>query len=298
MVRLFASPGSNSADLNLTRQQSSSVEGITYILYELSTVSQEERVIPEKKLFVLSQDVPEVVVLPEGQAEFTVTWTTTIGSDMVESLAEFTEVNQQRNNLVQLHIDDWERFWVESGVTVEGNNELAQTIHSSLYSVASALPLLNPKLRSHEIHHGVSPAGLSDDHYKGRTLWDTEIWIQPVALLLEPKWSESLLEYRFAKRSAAARNAVERGFEGLLYPVESAESGDELSLNITVASKRHHLSGDVAFAMKQHLFATSDTEWFRRVGCELAYQTGQFWESRAKYNSEKDLFDIAGKLFE
>lgn len=294
LVRLVANPGSNSVDLNLTRQQSSSLEGVNYILYELTPVTKENSYISEKKVFVLSQDVPEVVVLPEGQTEITVTWKTTIGGEMVESLAEFTEVTQQSNNLVQLHVVEWERFWAQSEVTVEGNDELAQTIHSSLYAVASALPTINPRLRSHPDFYGISPAGLGDDHYKGHTLWDTEIWIQPIALLLEPKWSEILLEYRYVTRSAASSNALRNGYVGFLYPVESAESGDELSIDSHVASHKHHVSGDVAFAVKQHLFATSDTEWFLRVGCDLAQQTGHFWENRVKYNNVTDLFDIEG----
>lgn len=295
-VRLFASPGSNSIDLNLTRQVSDSVEEVDYTLYNLKSLSLENLDVVARDVFVFSQDVPESVQLPEGQNEITLTWTTTIGFNVEESLAEFTEVIQHRNDLVKLHTDEWERFWTESGVTVEGNDDLAQTIHSSLYSVASALPTLKPKLRSKEVYYGISPAGLSNDLYQGRTLWDTEIWIQPVALLLEPKWSENLLEYRFVKRNAAAQNSVRQGFAGLLYPVESAESGDELSWNKEIANYKHHVSGDVSFAIKQHLFATSDTEWFKRVGCELSFQTAKFWENRTTYNNETDRYDISGNL--
>lgn len=295
LVRLFASPGSNSDDLNLTKQQLYNEEGVDFMEYELTPISLENADVPAKTVSVFSEIVPEAVSLPAGQNEITFTWTTSIGIDLVETLTEFTEVVSFRSEqLLPWHVNEWERFWTESGVTIEGDPELAQTIHASLYAVASALPSLRSENRHFPENYGSSPAGLTNDHYRGHSLWDTEIWVQPIALLLEPQWSERLLGYRYTRRSAAARNAVKLGFAGLLYPVESAESGDEVSTDSSVANFRHHVSGDVAVAVKQHLFATSDSNWFRQVGCDLAYQTGQFWMSRANYNNVTERFDIAG----
>lgn len=295
LVRLFSSPGSNSADFNLTRQQFGTVEDVNYMLYELNTISSETADLSEKMVFVLDQDVPEAVTLAEGQNELIVTWFTTISEDIFEALNEFTAAVRQRGDIVNQHIGEWERFWAASGITVEGNGDLAQTIHSSLYALASALPSLAPRRRVNETHFGLSPDGLGNDHYQGRSLWDSEIWLLPPALLLEPKWSESLLEYRFDRRSAAEKNAVDRGFVGFLYPTESATSGNEVSSDRNAANLKHHVSGDVAFAVKQHLFATADTEWFERVGCELAIETAKFWENRTVFNSETRRYDINSK---
>lgn len=45
-------------------------------------------------------------------------------------------------------------------------------------------------------------------------MWDTEIWMQPVVLLMNPGWSEQLLAYRYLHLSAAKEYAQSTGNQG------------------------------------------------------------------------------------
>lgn len=91
-------------------------------------------------------------------------------------------------------------------------------IHSSLYYLTSSLPSQNTNLPL-EMFYGLSPTGLGRggsnlNDYEGHNFWDTETWMLPAITLIEPKWTEKLLHYRFSKLAAARDNAIATGFKG------------------------------------------------------------------------------------
>ena len=55
-----------------------------------------------------------------------------------------------------------------------GDLHLAQAANASLYSLRSSI-------RS-EVHHGLSPGGLTTNGYNGHTFWDQESWMLVYAL--------------------------------------------------------------------------------------------------------------------
>lgn len=48
-------------------------------------------------------------------------------------------------------------------------------------------------------------------------MWDTEIWMLPNVLLMNPAWSEQMLHYRFQRLGAAMAHANETGYMGARY---------------------------------------------------------------------------------
>ena len=94
----------------------------------------------------------------------------------------------------------------------------AKSIHASIYGIVSALPSLISYQESNTFY-GLSPNGLGRGgtdltDYEGHNFWDTEIWMQPVVLLIEPMWSQQLLHYRYEKLSVAKDYAKETGYKG------------------------------------------------------------------------------------
>lgn len=295
LVRLFASPGSNSVDLDLIKQQSGAVQGTIYTLYELAQNASEAGD-DKQNVYVIAQDVPESVSLPDGQQTLTVSYLTTIGFDIVSVMDEFTTAVQRRNDLLQLHVAEWQKFWTDSGITVEGNDQVAKAIHSSLYTLASALPSTTFHSRDEKREFGISASGLGNEIKQGLTTWDTEMWVQPAALVLEPQWSANLLHYRFSKGEAAALKASNRGYKGWSYPVQSGEGGHDLEPNSELRFFQHHVTGNVAFAAKQHFFATLDQDWFKEEGCQITLKTAAYWASRLKLNSNTRRFDLESEF--
>lgn len=48
--------------------------------------------------------------------------------------------------------------------------------------------------------------------------------------------------------------------------------------------------------MRKHFFTTHDFQWFQSIGCELAYGTAEFWESRVSWNEQTKRYDINGVM--
>ena len=61
----------------------------------------------------------------------------------------------------------------------------------------------------------------------GHIFWDTEMWMYPPLLLLHPEIAKNLLNYRFERLERAKHNAALHGYQGAMFPWESAASGEE-----------------------------------------------------------------------
>lgn len=258
---------------------------------------------PEKRnISVYYDSVPPTITLATNEQEKTYTYIFGIGftdEEVTDDLAILDQYVSAENHqaILQSHTDYWHKIWQEMDISVIGNDHLDSVIHSSMFFLFSSLPSLNTS-QPRNMFYGLSPSGLAKGEelrdYQGHSFWDTEIWMQPVVLLFEPKWSEELLHYRFMLREAAANNARETGFSGLRYPWESGYTGIEVTPPCCpeVVEYQHHITGDIAFAARLHLFATHDFTWFKNEGCELAYRTAQFWESHVEFNENLGLYEI------
>jgi trehalose/maltose hydrolase-like predicted phosphorylase len=144
---------------------------------------------------------------------------------------------------------------------------------------------------------GIAKGGLSKD-YQGHSFWDTEIWMHAPLLLLNPEWSEEILDYRYRVRKAAEDNAAETGYNGYRYPWESAFTGREVTPPCCpqVVEYQHHIISDIAFAFRSHLAATHDVDWWKSSGCDIAYNTAKFWESRVVFDNKTQFHSILGVM--
>ncbi len=71
----------------------------------------------------------------------------------------------------------------------------------------------------------ISPMGLSGLGYNGHIFWDSELWMYPALLVMQPKLAKSMIQYRFDRLEAARRNAFNHGYKGAMFPWESAGLG-------------------------------------------------------------------------
>lgn len=52
------------------------------------------------------------------------------------------------------------------------------------------------------------------NYLTGHNFWDTEIWMLPPIMLMNPKWSEIILHYRTMMLNTARDNAILTGHKG------------------------------------------------------------------------------------
>lgn len=181
-----------------------------------------------------------------------------------------------RDRLLKFHRKAWDELWA-SDITIEGDDQAQQDIHSMLYhlySFSRAGTALSP-----------SPMGLSGLGYNGHVFWDTEVWMFPALLVLQPEIARSLVEYRFQRLEAARRNAFSHGYRGAMFPWESADTGvEETPVWALSGPFEHHITACVALAAWNYYCVTQDKDWLREKGWPILSATADFWASRVERN--------------
>ena len=131
----------------------------------------------------------------------------------------------------------------------------------------------------------LSPAGLSGLSYNGHVFWDTELWMFPALLLLQPNLAKSLLDYRFERLEAARKNAFTHGYKGVMFPWESADDGTEQTPVWALTGPfQQHITACVGWAFWKYFQVTQDIEWLRAKGYTVLKEVATFWCSRVERN--------------
>ncbi|HEY0678605.1 MAG TPA: glycoside hydrolase family 65 protein [Chitinophagaceae bacterium] len=192
-----------------------------------------------------------------------------------ERLTIFAKL-EGRDRLIQFHNKAWDELW-KSDIIIEGDAQSQQDVRSMLYhlySFSRAGTAFSP-----------SPMGLSGLGYNGHVFWDTELWMFPSILVMQPEMAKSLVEYRFQRLEAARRNAFAHGYKGAMFPWESAETGvEETPVWALSGPFEHHITACVGIAAWNYYCVTQDKNWLREKGYPILSATADFWASRVERN--------------
>ena len=181
-----------------------------------------------------------------------------------------------RDRLVQKHKKAWEELW-KSDIVIEGDNQAQQDVRSMLYHLYSFVREGNDL--------SISPMGLSGLGYNGHVFWDTELWMYPALLVMQPALAKSLVEYRFQRLPAARRNAFSHGYRGAMFPWESAGTGvEETPVWALSGPFEHHITACVGLAAWNYYCVTQDKDWLKEKGWPILRETADFWASRVERN--------------
>ncbi len=178
--------------------------------------------------------------------------------------------------LLKRHEAAWAKLW-ESDIVVEGDLTAQRDIRSALYHLYA--------FARAETAYSLSPMGLSGLGYNGHVFWDTELWMYPPLLALQPDIAKSLLEYRFERLEAAKQNAFAHGYAGAMFPWESSADGTEdTPVWALTGPFQHHITGCVGWAFWKYYQVTKDKEWLRTRGYPVLKEVADFWASRVERN--------------
>ena len=97
---------------------------------------------------------------------------------------------------------------------------------------------------------------LSGEGYRGHVFWDMEIFMLPFFVYTFPKVARNILLYRYNRLDAARKIAKDKGYEGALFPWESADTGEETTpawakdldgtiIEIKTMLEEQHISADI-----------------------------------------------------
>jgi trehalose/maltose hydrolase-like predicted phosphorylase len=192
-----------------------------------------------------------------------------------ERLTIFAKL-EGRERLLQFHNKAWDELW-KSDIIIQGDDGSQREVRSMIYHLYS--------FAREGTAYSLSPMGLSGLGYNGHAFWDTELWMYPSLLLLQPAIAKSLLEYRYERLQAAKHNAFSHGYKGAMFPWESAASGNEETPVWALSGPfEHHITADIAIAAWNYYSVTHDKEWLKEKGYPLLKETADFWASRVERN--------------
>ncbi|HAN37726.1 MAG TPA: glycosyl hydrolase family 65 [Chitinophagaceae bacterium] len=188
-----------------------------------------------------------------------------------------------RERLIRFHQQAWNELW-KSDIQIEGDAQAQQDVHSMLYHLYS--------FTREGTAYSPSPMGLSGLGYNGHVFWDTELWMFPAMLIMQPAMAKSMLMYRFERLEAAKKNAFAHGYKGAMYPWESAATGvEETPVWALSGPFEHHITADVAIAFWNYYCVTQDKQFLREKAWPVLQATADFWASRVERNGPGK-FDI------
>lgn len=194
----------------------------------------------------------------------------------------------------------WEGYWEKSDIQIEGDADFDQL------AVRFALYHLNIMVKHDDSRVGIGAKALTGEGYKGHSFWDTEMFILPYFTFTMPDTARTLLEYRYKNLYGARIKAKQNGYEGAMYPWESAwvDDGEVTPLymgadivtgemmKILTGIIEHHVTADIAYAVGQYALVTGDADYMEKYGYEIILDTALFWASRVQYIEENGRYEI------
>jgi trehalose/maltose hydrolase-like predicted phosphorylase len=179
--------------------------------------------------------------------------------------------------LLARHNAAWAQIW-ESDIIIEGDNKAQQEVRSMLYHLYA--------FTRAGTDYSLSPMGLSGLGYNGHVFWDTEIWMYPPILMLQPDMAHSILEYRFNRMQAARENAFSHGYKGVMFPWESAATGQEVTPVWALTGPfQHHITADIGWSYWKYYQLTKDKSWLQTKGYPMLKEVADFWVSRVEWEN-------------
>jgi trehalose/maltose hydrolase-like predicted phosphorylase len=183
------------------------------------------------------------------------------------------------------HRAAWLRLWA-TDILIDGDPRAQQAVHSELYYLLAS--------STADTAWPLGACALTSG-YTGHAFWDSDTWIFPALLLLQPQRAKSLVMFRDRTLGAAQSRASQRGFAGAMFPWEAdPENGTEQTPHFAyvLGEREIHVGADVAIAQWQYYLATQDRDWLKSQGWPVIRDVARFWTSRSIYVPAHGRYEI------
>ncbi len=199
------------------------------------------------------------------------------------------------------HVKVWKALWEKVDVNIVGDRFVQRTLRLHIYHL-----LVTASPHNTGFDAGMPARGLHGEAYRGHIFWD-ELYIMPFFDLHLAKTARSLLMYRHRRLDAARDYARENGYEGAMYPWQTADDGGEETQEVhynpandswgpDLSRRQRHVSIAVFYNVWEHVHRTGDQSFLKNYGAEMMLDIARFWASIAEYNPAEDRYSISGVM--
>jgi trehalose/maltose hydrolase-like predicted phosphorylase len=199
------------------------------------------------------------------------------------------------------HVHRWAELWERADVRIEPDRFSQQIVRLHTYHL---LVSHSPNSAPQDV--GFTARGLHGEAYRGHVFWD-ELFVEPFYNLRFPEVTRGHLMYRYRRLDAARALAQEQGYEGAMYPWQSADEGGEESQELhynprsgqwdpDLSRNQRHVSIAIAYDVWSYYYATADQEFMEDYGMEMLVEICRFWVSKASYDDRDGRYHIDGVM--
>ncbi len=212
--------------------------------------------------------------------------------------SELLNVSQQRlieaadlgfDTLLEKQNKAWDKIWDTADIMISGDIKAQQAIRFNIFQ-------LNQTYSGEDSRLNIGPKGFTGEKYGGSTYWDTEAYCIPFYMSTKDKGvAKNLLIYRYNQLDKAIENAEKLGFinGAALYPMVTM-NGEECHNEWEITFEEIHRNGAMVYAIYNYVNYSGDTGYIASHGMEVIIAIARFWNQRATFSNDKDMFVILG----
>lgn len=207
--------------------------------------------------------------------------------------------------LVDDQVETWRHLWKRFDLNLETTADTSRMEVSLVLHLHSFHILQTVSPNSAELDVGCPARGWTGEAYQGHIFWD-DIFVFPFLNLRMPEITRGLLRYRYRRLAEARKLAKSLGARGgACFPWQSASDGREETpkymwspyvdrWNPEHTNLQIHVNAAIAYNVWQYYQATGDGEFMNAYGTEVLLEIARFFGSFAKFNPDRDKFEIHG----
>lgn len=199
------------------------------------------------------------------------------------------------------HQGAWEELWRVCDVLVTSDEEVQRLLRLHIGHVLQVC-----SRHTVDLDAGVPARGLNGEAYRGHVFWD-ELYIYPFLSVRLPEVTRGLLMYRYRRLDEARAAAHEAGFEGAMFPWQSASEGTEQTQRVhlnplsgrwepDLSRNQRHVNAAIFYNVWRYHQATGDRPFLRDYGAEMMLEIARFWGSIAHFDPERRRYEIHGVM--
>lgn len=187
------------------------------------------------------------------------------------------------------HCLAWSDLWKtdlvvnpKAGISAQEANKLVllkRSLRYSLYNIFSSI--------RENINLEVNPMNLSVIDYDGSVLYDGDIWLIPVLIILKPDMARALLEYRYHMMTVAKQLAAGYGYKGAKFPYTNDTVGYKNSLYYDLSGPLSLFNTAlISINVWNYFRITRDRDWLSSKGFPMLKENADFFASRVEQDPD------------
>jgi len=199
------------------------------------------------------------------------------------------------------HKKAWKAIWNNADIRINGDRFVQMTARLHIYHL-----LVSGSPHNVNIDAGFTARGLHGEAYRGHIFWD-ELFILPFFNLHFPEITRAILKYRHKRLGAAKKYAKQNGYNGAMYPWQTADDGSEETQEIhynpanhtwgpDLSRRQRHVSIAVFYNIWKYVADTGDRKFLIDFGAEVMLEIARFWSSIACFDADTGKYHIEGVM--